>query len=158
MLFAAVAIAMLIGMIGVVAPFIPGLTIIWLAALAYGVFGDFETAGIVCFAIISVLYVAGEITGFVLPGRAAGKAGAPAASIAIGLLGAAVGFFVIPVFGFMLGGVGAIFVAELARTQSSAQAWSTTISTLIGFGVGVLAQWGFGLAMIATWLTWVLVN
>jgi uncharacterized protein YqgC (DUF456 family) len=40
MLFVAVAIAMLIGMIGIVAPFFPGLTVMWLAALAYGLIGN----------------------------------------------------------------------------------------------------------------------
>jgi uncharacterized protein YqgC (DUF456 family) len=158
MLFAAVAIAMLIGMVGVVAPFVPGLIIIWLAALAYGVFGDFGGVGAVSLAIITMLLLIGEALGYFLPGRAAGKAGAPAGSIAIGALGAIVGFFVIPVFGFMLGGILAIFLAELARTSNSSQAWHATLSTLIGFGVGVLAQWACGLAMIITWIVWVVVN
>jgi uncharacterized protein YqgC (DUF456 family) len=90
MLFALVAITMLVGLVGlvgVVAPFVPGLVVVWLAALAYGLFGDFQAVGAVCFAIITMLLVIGETLGYVLPGRAAGKAGAPTGSIAIGALG-----------------------------------------------------------------------
>lgn len=155
MLFASVFIVMFIGMVGIVLPFVPGLILMWLAALTYGVVGDFHTGGAIAFAIITVLLVAGEVTGFVLPGRAAGKAGAPSLSIVIGAMAACIGFFVIPVFGFPVGGILGIFVAETLRTGSSSQAWTTTTATLLGFGVGVLAQLGFGVAIIATWLIWV---
>lgn len=158
MLFAIVAVAMLIGMVGIVAPFFPGLTVMWLAALGYGLLGTFGVAGAVCFTIITFMWLIGEALGYYLPGRAAGKAGAPFGSIAVGLLGACVGFFVIPVFGFMIGGVLGVFLAELARTQNASQAWRITVSTLIGFGVSALAQIAFGFAIIVTWLAWVLVN
>jgi uncharacterized protein YqgC (DUF456 family) len=155
MLAAAVAIAMLIGMAGVVAPFIPGLTVMWLAALGYGVIGGFGPGGWAAFAIITVLFLVGELLGFLLPGRSAAKAGATGASIVLGALCACVGFFVVPVFGFLIGGVLGIYVAEYLRTGNMHLAWETTRSTLVGFGISVLTQLFFGVAIIVTWLAWV---
>jgi uncharacterized protein YqgC (DUF456 family) len=157
MLFFAVAIAMGIGMLGIVAPFVPGLLLMWLAALAYGLIGEFEGFGAVAFGVITVLFLLGEAAGYVLPGRAAGAAGATGQSIALGAIAGIVGFFVIPVFGLPIGAVLGIFGAEFLRTKSGHEAYRTTVATIIGFGVGVLAQLGFGIAIVCTWLAWVVV-
>lgn len=156
MLALAAAIVMLVGMVGIVAPFVPGLLLIWLAALAYGILGDFGTGGIIAFSVISGLFVVGEVLGYFLPGRSAAKAGASVQSIVIGAVAACVGFFVIPVFGFPIGGVIGVFAAEYLRTNDTQRAWQTTWSTLVGFGISALAQLVFGFLMIATWGLWVL--
>lgn len=158
MLFAACFIVMAIGMFGIALPFIPGLILMWGAALAYGVFGDFQTVGWVCFVVITLLTITGELAGFLLPGKAAAGAGAPATSIVLGGLAACVGFFAIPVFGFLIGGILGIFLAETVRTGNQSQGWQTTKATLVGFGVGILVQLGFAVAIVASFLVWAIAS
>ena len=81
--------------------------------------------------------------------------GAPRRSILIGVVGAVVGFFVVPILGLALGGTLGIYLAERLRTGNSGAAWRTTKGTLKGFGLAALAQLATGLAMAAVWVIWV---
>nr|MBA3289934.1 DUF456 domain-containing protein [Actinomycetota bacterium] len=49
-----VAVAMAAGLVGTLLPLLPGLPIIWVAALVYGLLTEFGTAGWVAFALITV--------------------------------------------------------------------------------------------------------
>ncbi len=151
-----VAVVMAVGLIGTVLPFLPGLGLIWLAAVAYGITTGFGAVGWVCLAVVTVVGAAGIAAGFVLPHRAARHAGAARISIVLGLLGAIVGFFVVPVVGFPLGGALGIYVAEQVRLHDLRAAGRATWATIVGFGVGSLAQLAAGLAMVGCWAVWVL--
>jgi uncharacterized protein YqgC (DUF456 family) len=152
-----VAVAMAVGVVGTVVPLVPGLALVVAAALAYGVAEGFGGGGVVAFVVIVVLGVAGTAAGVVVPQRAAGSAGAPRRSLLLGAVGAVVGFFVIPVLGFPLGGAIGIYVAEHWRTGDSGAAWRTTKATLKGFGLAAILQLAAGLAMAAVWVVWVVV-
>ena len=45
---------MLIGLVGLVIPIFPGIMVIWLAALGYGVVTGFTTLGTILFVLITV--------------------------------------------------------------------------------------------------------
>jgi uncharacterized protein YqgC (DUF456 family) len=151
-----VGIAMAVGLVGTVVPVLPGLLLIWGAALAYGVATGFGTAGIVAFVLITALAAAGVAAGVVLPRRAAGAAGAAQSSLWLGGVVAVVGFFVVPVVGVPLGGALGIFVGEQLRTRDSAVAWRATWATLKSFGLAALVQFGAGVVMVAAWAGWLL--
>lgn len=151
------ALVMAVGLVGIIVPSIPGLTLIWLGGLGYGLLGGFDDSGIVVFVAMSVITVVGGIGGFVLPGRAAQTAGAGRESIAIAVVCAVIGFFAIPVVGLVLGGVGGLYAAEYIRTRDRSASWRSTKATLIGFGVGAVVQLTAGLLMIVAWLVWALV-
>lgn len=152
-----VAVAMAIGLAGVMIPFVPGLTLVWAAALVFGLAEGFGTVGWISFGVISVLALAGIAAGYVLPGKAAGDAGADGLSIAIGAVCAIVGFFAIPVVGLVLGGVLGIFVSEYVRTDLD-HARRATWATLVGFGIGAIAQLVAGIFMVFTWVVWLIVG
>ncbi len=52
---------MLIGLVGLIIPVFPGLVVIWLAALIYGIAAGFSTKGWIIFILISLLALVGGI-------------------------------------------------------------------------------------------------
>jgi len=151
------AVVMALGAVGTVVPLLPGLALIWAAGLVYGLAEGFGAPGTVAFAAMTGLAAAASIAGWVVPKRRASGAGAGRASVWLGITGAVVGFFAIPVVGLPLGGVLGIYVGEHLRTRDPAAAWATTRATIIGFGVAALVQLAAALAMIVVWIAWVLV-
>jgi uncharacterized protein YqgC (DUF456 family) len=149
-----VALTMVIGLAGTIVPVLPGLGLIWAAALVYGLVEGFGGLGYPAFAGITVLAVAGTAAGFILPHRAAGAAGASRSSTWLGVLGAVVGFFVVPVIGFAIGGALGIFLGEQVRTRDAPAALRATRATIVGFGVAALAQFAAGVAMMVAWANW----
>ncbi len=57
---------MLVTLCGLIVPVFPGLIVIWLLALLYGIVAGFGALGAVLFVIITVLAVVGEISDNVL--------------------------------------------------------------------------------------------
>lgn len=150
-----VAAAMAVGIFGTVVPLVPGLGLVWLAGLAYGLIEGFGGVGLAAFAVMTVLAGAGTLAGVVVPGRAAGAAGASRPSLALGVALAVVGFFVVPVIGALAGGALGIFLGEQLRSRDPATAWRATRATLAGMGLASLIQLGAGIVMSLTWVIWV---
>jgi uncharacterized protein YqgC (DUF456 family) len=153
-----VAVAMAAGLLGTLLPFLPGLPIVWAAALVYGLAAGFEAIGWTLFVLITLVGVTGLILGTVLPHRRAAARGAPASTILAGVVVGLIGFFVIPIVGLPLGAGLGVMLAERSRLGSWDQAWTATRAMMVGFGIGALVQFSAGVAMIATWVVWVLVD
>lgn len=155
---ALVAVVMAIGVVGVVVPLLPGLLLIWAAGLWWTLADGGGPARWTVLGVMTALLVAGAVAKYVLPARSAATRGAPAITLLVGAVGAVVGFFVIPVIGLVVGGVGGIFLAELVRLRNGRQAMATTWATLVAIGVGVLVELTAGLAMVLTWIVGLLVT
>lgn len=152
---ALIALAMCIGVLGTLLPILPGIPVAWGAALVYGLIEGFDAVGWIAFAIITLLAVAGLAAGAILPARRVSALGAPRSTLFMGLLLGVTGFFVLPVIGLPIGAAAGIFLAEQRRLGDRRAAWTTTKNLLVGFGLGALAQFGAGLAMIIVWAIWV---
>ncbi len=146
-----VGLVMLIGLIGVFVPILPGLVLIWAATLLWTV-NEEGTVRWVVLAISTLLLATALILKYLIPARNVQKSGAPTTTLIAGLLGAVVGFFVIPVVGFIIGGVAGILLAELLRLRSFRPAGRSTMAALVGVGIGVLIELFAGVAMILVWL------
>jgi uncharacterized protein YqgC (DUF456 family) len=155
LLIVLVAVAMAVGVVGTVVPVVPGLILVWVAALVLGLVAGFGSVGALAFAIITALALAGIVIGVLLPQRAAASGGAARSSMLVGALLAVVGFFVVPVIGVVLGGVLGVFLGEFVRTRDFAAAWHATAATVKGFGIAAVIQVLLGLAMVAVWVLWV---
>lgn len=150
-----VGLVMAVGLVGVVLPFVPGAVLIWGAGLLYGILGGFESAGWAYFAIMTVLAIIGQIAQYALPSRAGVEAGASPKVLLIGAVCGIVGFFVIPVLGLPIGAVLGVLAAEYGETGDWQRATSLTRDVIVGFGLGILAEFLAGLLMIITWIVWV---
>ena len=145
------------GLAGTLVPFLPGLPLIWAAALGYGIATEFGVAGWVAMALISALMAVGILAKVVLPKRRAEQTGAPKSTLTAGAVGGLIGFFAIPIVGLPIGALAGVLLAEYRRTSDWATARASTKQVAIGFGFGTLAEIGAGLGMIACWVVWVLV-
>lgn len=152
------AAVMAVGAVGTVLPVVPGLSLVWGAGLVYGLDRGFGTAGTVAFAVMTALALAATVAGYVVPRRRATGAGASRGSVWLGVAGAVIGFFAVPVVGLPLGGVLGVYVGERLRTHDAGAARRATWATITGFGVAALVQLAAALAMVAVWVTWVVVD
>jgi uncharacterized protein YqgC (DUF456 family) len=148
------AIVMAIGLVGTVVPFIPGLPLIWIGAFGYGLAEDFGRIGVVAMTLITVLMVSGIALKYALAQRSARRSGAPLATLMFAAVLGFVGFFVIPVIGFIVGAVLGVLLAERMRLRDWGPAWSSTKAVILAFGVGALLEIGAGILMILCWVAW----
>ncbi len=143
---------MLVGVAGVVVPVLPGLALVWAAGLVWVWQDGGGPARVVVGVLLTLLLVLGTVAKYALPARSATAAGAPRSTLALGALGAVVGFFVVPVAGLVVGGVGAVYLAELRRLRDGSAAWRSTWAVLRAIGLGMLVELATALIMIGTWL------
>lgn len=152
-----VAITMALGLVGTVIPMVPGLAVIWLAGLVYGIVSGFGGVGVGAFTVMTVLLALGTVGSYLLPHRAGVRAGAGRASLRLGIVGAVAGFFLIPVLGLPIGAVVGVLLGERQRLGDWGRAWATTRQVVLGFGLGALLEIASGLVMVLSWVAWVLV-
>ncbi len=148
------AVLMVIGLCGVVIPFLPGLALIWVTAVVYGFVVGWGPGGIAVVAVLSALLAASIATSFIVPKRTAAASGASTFAQFGGLVGAVIGFFVIPVVGVIVGALAGVLVVEMLVKGNWDEAWTATKGTAKGLGVSALIDLGFGLLMIVVWSTW----
>lgn len=146
---------MALGLAGTVLPMVPGLLVIWLAAVASMLVAGWSVGAWVVAALVTAILVGTQVVQYLLPVRAGRTAGAPRRSLLLGGVGAIVGFFVLPVLGFVIGGVAGVYLAERQRLADRDAAWRTTRAVLRSVGVAALLEIAAGLLMIAAWLVYV---
>lgn len=151
-----VGVLLVIGLCGVVLPVAPGLVLMWAAALFYGFAVGWSSIGVGVMVALSILVMAGIVTGVVVPQRAAAESGASGMAQLGGVIGAIVGFFVIPVFGVIVGALAGLLIVEYARNDDWALAWAATKGTARGFGLSILIDLALGMAMLVLWSIWAL--
>jgi uncharacterized protein YqgC (DUF456 family) len=145
---------MLVGLIGLAIPVLPGLVVIWVGALGYGILSGFGTLGWIMFAIMTVLMAGGSFADNILMGTQAHKEGAPWWSILIALLAAIAGNFALPIIGGVAAALLALFLVEWARRKDARTAFGAMRGMLVGCGWAVVIRVIIGLVMIGLWLIW----
>lgn len=153
---ALVALAIAVGLVGVVVPLLPGSLLVLGAVLVWA--WDVGTAtGWTVFAVATTFLALGSIVKYVVPGRRLKDAGIPGSTLVLGSLLGVVGFFVIPVVGLLVGFVLGVYLAELRRVGSAA-AWPATKHALRAVGVSILVELVASLLAAATWATGVILT
>lgn len=147
---------MLVGLFGLIVPLIPGLTIIWLAALAYGVVTGFTTLGWVMFALVTVLFAGGAVIDNVLMGARAHKEGASWSTLLLGMLAGIVGTIVLPPFGGFIAAPLVVLLLEFRRQGDLNKALLSLRGLAVGWGSAFVVRFFIGAAMIGLWLAWAL--
>ena len=139
-----------------VIPILPGLVIIWVSALGYGLAAGFGVLGWVMFALITVLMLAGTILDNIMMGTQAHKSGAPWWVVLVAMLSAIIGSFVIPIpiVGGILAALLVLFLIEWIRLKDAKKALTSMRGMLIGCGWAFVIRFIIGLIMIGLWLIW----
>lgn len=145
---------MLVGLIGLVVPIFPGLLIMWLAALGYGVANGFTTLGIVLFVIISLLALVGSLVDNLLMGAGARQGGASWLSIFVALGVGVLGTLLFPPIGGLIAAPLAVLALEYYRLRDWALARQAVFGMAKGWGLSVAARLAIGLLIMASWWIW----
>ncbi|QZY30866.1 DUF456 domain-containing protein [Nocardioides coralli] len=144
-----VALAILVGLVGVVVPVLPGSLLIGGAVLLWAVDTGGRTAWLVCAVAVTVLMI-GALLKYAVPGRRLTEAGVPARTLWVGAGLGAVGFFVVPVAGLVLGFVLGVYLAERRRLGEAA--WPSTLAALRAVGLSIAIELAAGALAAATWV------
>jgi len=145
-----VGLAILVGLIGIVVPVLPGSILILGAVLVWALEVSTGT-GWAVFAVATTLLVIGGIVKYALPGRHLKAVGVPNRSLVAGGLLGIVGFFVIPVVGLVVGFVLGLYLSELQRLGGG-RAWPSTRSALRAVGLSMIIELAAGLLAAMAWV------
>ena len=145
---------MLVGLL--VIPILPGLVIIWLAALGYGLAAGFGVLGWVMFALLTLLMLVGSVVDNILMGTSAHKEGAPWWVILLAMLAAILGSFLIPIpiLGGILAALLTLFGIEWLRRKDWRKALASIKGMMVGWGWAFVIRFIIGMVMIGLWLIW----
>lgn len=147
---------MLIGLVGLIVPIFPGILVMWLAALGYGVVRGFDTLGIILFVVITLLMIGGSVVDNVLMGAGARQGGASWRAILIGMMAGVVGTLLVPPLGGLIAAPLAVMLVEYLRGRDWGQAWRATRGLALGWGASFFVRFAIGLLMLGVWLFWAL--
>ena len=152
-----VGLAVLVGLVGIIVPVLPGLLLVWAAVAVWSTERQ-DATGWIVLAVVTALALAGTALKYLLPGRRMRSEGVPTQTMLAGGVLGLVGFFVVPVVGLFIGFVLGVYLAERRRLRQHDAAWASTIVALKAAGWSMLIELLTGLLMAGTWLTALLVD
>ncbi len=152
---------MLVGLLGLVIPIFPGITIIWISALAYALIqasaGNMNLWHWLIFALISLLMLAGNVAdNFIITAKMR-ETGTPWSSILVAYTAGMISALFLTPFAALILTPLALFGIETSRMKNWRLALVAVKGWLIGFGWTFAAVFGIALLMIFFWLLWVFV-
>lgn len=150
-----VGLVILVGLVGIVIPVLPGSILIAGAVVVWAAVTGTPTAWVVA-AVALVLLAAGAVLTWFLATRRTRAAGVPGRSLVLAGIAGIVGFFVVPVIGLLLFFPAGLFLAEYLRLRDPVAARASAVVALKATGLGLLGELALALAAAGTWLVAVL--
>ena len=145
---------MLFGLLGLIIPLLPGLVIIWVAALVYGIVYGFGWGSGAVFALMTVLMLVGSVIDNFIMGANAKQQGASWVAIAISMVLGIAGSIAFPPFGGLIAALLGLFAYEFYRLKDWRKAFASTKSMAIGCGWATVIRAAMGAVMIGLWVFW----
>jgi uncharacterized protein YqgC (DUF456 family) len=145
-----VALVILVGLVGIVVPLLPGSILILGAVLVWTVVEGSGAAWMV-FALVATLLVVGAVVKYVIPGRGLRSSGVPTRSIMVGGILGIAGFFVVPVIGLVIGFLIGVYLSETRRVGRNL-AWPSTVAAVKAVGLSVLVELVAALFATGVWV------
>jgi len=145
-----VAVAIAVGLVGILVPLLPGALLVLAAILVWAIDVS-ETTGWVVFGLAAAVIAVGQVVKYTVPGKRLKASGIPNRALLFGGILGIVGFFVVPVVGLLIGFPLGIYLAERARLGPSG-AWPSTKAALRAVGVSMLIELASALVATAIWV------
>ncbi len=146
-----VALAIAVGLVGIVVPLIPGILLVFGAIAVWAVVENNVTAWVTLGVVAAVLAVTTLIK-YLWPMRRMREADVRTLSLVAGAVLGIIGFFVIPVVGLVIGFVLGIYLAELANRRDQRVAWTSTKHALKGVALSVGVELAGALLATVAWV------
>jgi len=147
---------MVAGLISLLSVIIPGLTIIWISALIYGLLSGFTTVSIILFILITVLMLIGNVVDQFMMGTKAKNSGASWLSIFLSTVAAFIFSILFPPFGGLIAALIVLMGVEMIRVKDWRKAARSSREMAIGCASAIAVRFGIGLLMIGIWILWVI--
>jgi uncharacterized protein len=149
---------LLVGLLGLIVPVFPGLTIMWLGTLVYALIrnaaGKMTGWDWFLFALITLLMIAGNIADNLIIARKMRDKYIPWSSILFAFTASIIAsIFFTPLIGLVAAPVG-LFLAESRRLKDRDAAIDSTRTYMIGWGWAFGVRFLIGLMMIGFWMLW----
>jgi uncharacterized protein YqgC (DUF456 family) len=142
-------IIMLVGLIGIVLPIIPGTVLIFVAALLYALVERFQAVGwptLLVLGLLTILATSADIWASSIGAKVGGASGW---SVVVGLLAGLAGFVVFSLPGAILGAILGVLLTEIIRVGDWRQALKAGSGWLVGWILSTVFQLVIGLIMVA---------
>jgi hypothetical protein len=152
-------IVMLVGLAGVFLPVLPGIELVWLAALGYGILdgaqSGFDAVGILCFIAITILVAIGLSSDIWIAGLGMKSAGTSFLAMGVGGIVLVIGSLLFtPLVGVLLG-VGGVWLVEFVRHRNWKKAVASAGTAIAGCGITYGFKFFIGIVMMLVWGVWV---
>lgn len=132
------SVLMVVGLLGVVLPVLPGIPLSWLGLFIYALGTGFERISIATVVVFFILAVLTLVLDFAAPMLGARKYRASKLGVFGAFLGFTVGIFVLGFLGIILGPFIGAFLGEMIARRKPKQALGSALGTFLGFIVGTL--------------------
>lgn len=147
----------LIGIVGIVVPVLPGLLVTLLGVLLWA----WETGGTtawVIFGIAALWFVAGVAGQYLIPGKKLKAEGVSTPGLLFAALCGIIGMFVIPLVGFFIGFILGLFLLAYLPRRDAALAWRRTKAALKAIATSIGIELIAAILIALTWVIGVLLT
>ena len=145
-----VALAIAVGIVGIIVPLLPGILLVYAAILIWAVV-EHNVAGWVTLGVVTVLIGATTLIKYMWPMKRMRAADVGTKTLLAGAVLGIIGFFVIPVVGLIIGFVLGVYLAELASRHDQRMAWTSTKHALKGVALSVGVELTGALLATVAW-------
>lgn len=150
------------GLLGLLVPVFPGLTVMWIATLIYAIIqaglGNMTWVGWSLFVLITLLMIGGNVVDNIIIAKHMRDKDIPWSSILWSFAaGIFISLFFTPIMGIIASPV-TLFLAEWRRLKVRDTALANTKAWMTGWGWAIAARMGIGVVMIIFWGLWALTN
>ncbi len=146
-----VALAIAVGLVGIVVPILPGALLVF-AAIAVWAVVEHTAVSWVTLGVVTALLAASTLIKYLWPMRRMREAEVGTRSLVAGAVLGIIGFFVIPVLGLVIGFVLGVYLAELANRRDQKAAWTSTVHALKGVALSVGVELAGALLATVAWV------
>ncbi len=152
--FGIAVVSILIGVIGIVLPVLPGMIWVWISLLAFAWYNDFDVVTPWVFAILTLIALVTGSSNIWLPYLGAKKTGAAKRAIFLGVIGAIIGTFVIPIplLGTVIGYAVGIIIGELLKHRDLQVAIKASLGGVAGWGIATVVELAGALTILIVFL------
>jgi uncharacterized protein YqgC (DUF456 family) len=144
--------AMLVGVIGIVLPIIPGTVLIFVAALVYALVEGFQAVGWPTLLVLGLLAFVATSADIWASSIGAKIGGASGWSVVVGLVAGLAGFIAFSLPGAILGAVLGVLLTEIIRVGDWKQALKAGSGWVLGWVLSTVFQLVIGLIMVAVFV------
>ena len=142
----------IIGLLGVFLPILPGIPLAYAGMVLAAWAGGFKEISVLVLILLGLLTLASVAIDFLASALGAKRAGASKSAVVGAAIGSLIGMIFFNLPGLILGPLVGVMVVETAQGKSMREAGKIGFATWIGMAVGVALKVGLAFAMMGIFL------